>query len=102
VGEDAYVDVEAEPDRWLFLERQGSRSGWQDMADFAATVRDESTRQVLIAALEGRGAFRRFRDAIDRAGLVDGWRTFSDDRRIGRAREHLAELGVRTRPPAAT
>jgi hypothetical protein len=96
---DAYVDVEADPERWLFLEREGGHAAWQDMADFAEGLGDEPTRRRLLAAIEGRGAFRRFRDEVGEAGLVDRWRTFSDDRRTGRARDHLAQLGIRALPP---
>lgn len=100
VGEDEAVDVDEDPERWLFLESEGSRGGWRDMADFAATVGDAALRSRLDAAIEGRGAFRRFRDEIDRAGLVDRWRGFSDDRKLGRARARLADRGVRVRPAA--
>ncbi len=34
VGEDAVIDVEHDPDRWLWFDRTGSRDGWQDMAAF--------------------------------------------------------------------
>ena len=97
VGEDAAVDLEDDPDRWLFLERLGSRSGWRDMAAFAADQRDEGLRDRLESAIEGRGAFRRFRDVISQEGLIDPWRRFSEDRQMGRAREYLAERGVRAR-----
>jgi hypothetical protein len=99
VGEDAAIDVEEDPDRWVFLHRQGSREGWRDMADFAAGVRDEQTRQRLELAIEGRGAFRRFRDEVQYAGLVERWRMFSEDRQLGRAREYLAEQGISALPP---
>jgi hypothetical protein len=102
VGDDASVDLDEEPDRWLSLDRIGSRPGWVDMASFAAEVRDEPTRTRLESAIQGRGAFRRFRDEVEQAGLVDRWRTFSDDRRLGRAREYLSNRGVRAVTPGAS
>ena len=99
VGEDASVDVDEDPDRWLALDRLGSGEGWQDMADFAARVSLAGVREQLERAIEGRGAFRRFRDLVHREGLVEDWRAFSDERAMGRAREWLAGNGVRALPP---
>ena len=95
VGEDAYVDVDAEPDRWLVLDRLGPRSGWQDMASFAATQGDPEVCRRLESAIQGSGAFRRFRDVVAEEGLTDRWHGYADDRAMGRAREYLADHGVR-------
>jgi hypothetical protein len=46
-------------------------------------------------AVQGKGAFSRFRRAIDRANLAEEWYCFADDRRWGRARQQLADLGLR-------
>lgn len=97
-GEDAEVDVEAEPDRWLELERLGPRDAWDDMATFAAGVRSTAVRGRLEEAIQGRGAFRRFRDVIHEEGLVEAWLRHSDDRTMGRARAYLAERGIRVSP----
>lgn len=95
VGDDAVVDVEEDPDRWLWVSRAGSREGWRDMEIFGERQRDAALRDRLERAIEGKGAFRRFRDQVDRDGLVDQWRAFSDDRQLGRAREFLAGEGIR-------
>lgn len=92
VGEEYAVDLE-EGD-WVHL-LDDSREGWQDMADFAAAVDDLRTREMLEDALQGKGAFSRFRRAIDRANLAEEWYCFADDRRWGRARQELADLGLR-------
>ena len=54
VGEDAAIDVEAEPDRWLRFECTGSRDGWRDMAAFAERQHDAALRERLERAIEGR------------------------------------------------
>lgn len=95
VGEDLAVDVDSEPDRWLWFDRMGSRDGWRDMASFADRQRDSSLRDRLERAIEGKGAFRRFRDLVHQEGLADQWRAFSTDRQLGRAREWLAAEGIR-------
>ena len=95
VGEDDAVDVEAVPDRWLRIDPGDSRDGWQDMATFAEQQRDGGLRERLQRAIQGRGAFRRFRDTVDDEGLWTQWQSFSTDRRWGRARELLAAEGIR-------
>lgn len=94
-GDDAAGHPEVEPDRWLFLPSLGSRAVREDMAEFVAMITDASLQQRMELAIEGLGAFRRFRDLIFAEGLVAEWHAFSDDRRIARAREFLADLGVR-------
>lgn len=85
-----------DPDRWLSVTCEGSRSGYRDMEEFIAGVDDPRRAEALAIAIEGRGAFRRFRDALHRwPELVGEWHRFSDDRRIGRAREWLADAGYR-------
>lgn len=95
VGEDAVIDVDAEPDRWAWLERTGSRDAWEDMQEFALRQRDRALRDRLTHAIEGNGAFRRFRDLVHGEGLAEQWQIFSDDRRWGRARDALADAGIR-------
>jgi Plasmid pRiA4b ORF-3-like protein len=92
VGEEAAVDVEAGD--WLHLV-DDSHEGWQDMADFAAAVKSPRIRETLEEAVHGKGAFSRFRSAVYRANLAAEWHCFADDRRCGRARQELAELGLR-------
>ncbi|MFH5207055.1 UPF0158 family protein [Antrihabitans sp. NCIMB 15449] len=95
VGEDAVIDVEEDPDRWLEFQRTGSRNGWQDMADFAEKQQDAALRERLLRAIDGKGAFGRFRGLVDREDLAAQWLLFSTDRRMGRAREFLADKGIR-------
>ncbi|RZL76165.1 MAG: hypothetical protein EOP32_29790 [Rhodococcus sp. (in: high G+C Gram-positive bacteria)] len=95
VGEDAAVDVEEEPDRWLRFDRTGSRDGWRDMAAFAERHHDAALRKRLERAIEGKGAFHRFRDLVHQENLAEQWYAFSTDRQLGRAREFLADEGIR-------
>ena len=57
---------EAEPGRYLQLPRADSREGYDDMQDFIDTVSDEHLQELLNVAIQGRGAFRRFRDVLAR------------------------------------
>ncbi|MFE5703717.1 hypothetical protein [Rhodococcus koreensis] len=95
VGQDAAVDVETEHDRWLRFDRTGSRDGWRDMAAFAQRQQDSALRERLERAIEGKGAFGRFRDLVHQESLADQWYAFATDRQLGRAREFLADQGIR-------
>ncbi|MFC9362540.1 hypothetical protein ACFTZB_38950, partial [Rhodococcus sp. NPDC057014] len=69
--------------------------GWRDMAAFAQRQHDSGLRERLEWAIEGKGAFHRFRDLVHQEGLADQWYAFSTDRQLGRAREFLADQGIR-------
>lgn len=83
-------------DRWLRFDSLGSRPGFRDMAEFLATVADERLANRLDRALGGRGAFRRFKDELaDAPDELARFHRVTDDRRRGRARQWLAESGLR-------
>jgi hypothetical protein len=66
--------------------------GYGDMADFVACVREPRTRDLLERAIAGRGAFRRFKDALlDYPELRRAWFAFHDARGERRAIEWLVE-----------
>jgi hypothetical protein len=92
VGDDGVVDIES--DDWVHLV-DDSRDRWRDMADFAVSVKDPRIREMLEDGVSGKGAFSRFRRAIYQADLGDEWHCFADDRSWGRARQELADLGLR-------
>jgi hypothetical protein len=92
-GLDGYGD-DPDPQRWLDVVGEGSREAYQDMVDFTESVTEQATRDDLSAALDGRGAFRRFQTALDRHEAYRvHWRVLSTERRAGRARAWLAEQG---------
>ena len=96
MGEDEDAD---DPERWLWIHNQGSRAGYRDMVDFARTVDDPGRADRLEIALQGRGAFRRFKDVLARwPGELERWFAFSEERKRGRARAWLAEEGYTVAP----
>jgi hypothetical protein len=95
VGKDAAIDLEEEPDSWLRLDRAGSRNGWRDMEAFVERQHDGPLRARLERAIEGKGAFGRFRHVVHGEDLSEQWHAFFTDRQLGRAREFLADNGIR-------
>jgi hypothetical protein len=99
LADDGHVDglepfEESDPELWLDVPGEGSRDAYDDMVDFTAEITDTRARDDLAAALEGKGAFRRFQAALDRHETHRvHWRVFSTERRTGRARAWLADQG---------
>jgi GNAT superfamily N-acetyltransferase len=87
-----------DPDRWLFFQPE-SGPGYRDMVDFASELPEGRLRELLFLALEGRGAFRRFRSVFNDeayAAELTRWTLFRNERQIGRARAWLAQAGYRS------
>ena len=77
---------------------EGSRDGYHDMVQFIGTFDYPDRTDRLAVAIEGRGAFRQFRDVLARwPGELDRWYGYADDRQRGWARSWLAEGGGRPR-----
>jgi Uncharacterised protein family (UPF0158) len=88
-----------EPDRWLYVGPEGSHEGYRDMENFIATVDEPGRADRLGIAIDGRGAFRRFKDTVSRwPDEQERWYRFSDERRRGRARQWLSLAGYRVAP----
>ena len=84
-------------DRWLYVGPEGSGDGYRDMEDFIASISDPGRADQLSIAIDGRGAFRRFKDTLARwPDELERWYRFSDERCRGRARQWLAGSGYRT------
>jgi Uncharacterised protein family (UPF0158) len=66
---------------------------YQDMADFAEGITDERAGRRLERAIQGKGAFRRFKDHLqdDYPDLLPVWYAFRDVRAKRRAVEWLAD-----------
>lgn len=76
----------------LFVHPGDSREAYQDMVDFTHLVGDARARDLLSRALEGRGAFRRFKDTLfEFPGIRREWFSFHDLRMQRRAIEWLAD-----------
>jgi len=87
--------IEEEFDRFEQIPKVGSREGYEDMQDFIATVEDERLTELLEVAVNGKGAFRRFKDVLlNYPEERERWFKFKDDRMEERALEWLDDIGV--------
>ncbi len=80
--------------RFLWVEPLETREAWRNMAAFTDLVQDDALRTELADAIEGRGAFSRFRRVLDRhEPLRQAWFSFRDARAQKRMRDWLAIEG---------
>lgn len=88
-------EIDENSDCYKPIPRAESREGYEDMADFIVTVGDEHLQELLEVAINGEGAFRRFKDVL--ACYPDErerWLRFKDDKVRERALEWLESIGV--------
>jgi hypothetical protein len=81
--------------RYVQVPHADSHEGYRDMEDFIDTVENARLHQRLERAIHGRGAFRRFKDALlDDPAERERWFDFKDDRIDQRVVEWLDSLGI--------
>lgn len=64
------------------------------MESFCHTVEPQKTANDLIRAISGRGAFRRFKDAVHRHSLQEQWYRFKDEAYLEIARDWCKENSI--------
>lgn len=98
-GEDEETEdlnqIEEKSDRYERIPRAESHEGYRDMVGFIATLENEHLAELLGVAIDGKGAFRRFKDVLlDYPEEEERWFRFKDDRMEARALEWLEDIGV--------
>jgi Uncharacterised protein family (UPF0158) len=95
-GIDGHTPVDLEELDLVVIEPLPSWVWYQDMADFADGITDERAGRRLARAIEGRGAFRRFKDELHQEypDLLSAWHGFRDTRARRRAVQWLAEQSL--------
>ena len=90
-GEDEVIDLD--DDAWIRIGAEDSRDKYQDMSDFADAVTDPVIADRLARALNGAGAFRRFKNTVREAEpqLDQIWFRFADARAESRAIDWLVD-----------
>ncbi|MCI0596734.1 MAG: UPF0158 family protein [candidate division Zixibacteria bacterium] len=91
-SEDERQELYQSEEEYILLPKKRSRDGYQDLLDFIGAVGDNALREKLSTAVQGQGAFRRFKDVLlaypdDRRK----WFNFSNERDEARLREWLRE-----------
>ena len=88
-------EIDRNSARYEQVPRAESHEGYGYMVEFIATVKDEHLAELLEVAINGQGAFRRFKDVLLRYPEErERWFQFKDERLEERALEWLDDIGV--------
>jgi hypothetical protein len=92
-GIDGETPVDLDDLDLVAIEPLPSYVWYQDMADFTELVSDEQAARRLARAIDGRGAFRRFKNELheEYPHLLPAWYAFRDNRAACRAVEWLLD-----------
>ncbi len=97
----ACADEDEPPDGWVAIDSTASRDSYRDMSDFTAAVQHRRAAELLDRAIDGRGAFRRFKNALFEFPEVrDQWFRFRDARSRRRALDWLVDTELITKEAA--
>ena len=73
--------IEEDSERYERIPKAESHEGYRDMENFIATVDNERLAELLEVAINGKGAFRRFKDVLlNYPEERERWFKFKDER----------------------
>ena len=95
-GIDGENPVEIDELDLILIDPLASYVWFQDMADFAAGISDTAASRHLMQSLQGRGAFRRFKNDLyqHHPELISAWHALRDVRAQRRAVDWLLDQGL--------
>jgi hypothetical protein len=81
--------------RYRMIPKQDAREGYRDMQEYIWAIDDDHLRELLETAIQGSGAFRRFKDALGRYPEArENWFKFRDERQNRRIMKWLASVDI--------
>lgn len=103
VSDEDYTGFEIPPDEiedntdYIFIPRPSSHNDYQEMQDYVATIQDDDLRQLLELAIDGKGAFRRFKNVLlDYPEAREDWFAFKKEEQTKIIQEWLDENHLTT------
>lgn len=87
--------MEMESERYLSIPPDASQEGYRDMVAFIEGIKEEALKEKLEIALDGKGAFRRFKDVLlGYPQKREEWFKFKEERTKKRIERWLEENGI--------
>src|SRR5690606_3056880 len=74
------IDIEENFEKYAQLPTSYDINDYDIMESFCYNVSDDNKRDTLLSAIKGKGAFGRFRDNVERFGMVDEWYAYREDK----------------------
>ncbi len=92
--------VVASRDRYQLIDPASSREQYRWMEQFVASIDDETLQERLVIAIDGKGAFRRFKDVLlHYPEERERWFSYRSNRLHAYMNEWLEEKGIETETP---
>lgn len=91
--------IDANPGRFAYIDPLPSYESYRHMEAFIPTVQDPHLKDLLVVAIDGKGAFRRFKEML--LGYPEEerrWFEFKNERMLDVAMEFLDSIGVEPAP----
>lgn len=87
------IEEDTDGERFIYISPVPGSESWQQMNDFIMEQDDldDTVQTLLLRAIEGRGAFRRFNGAIDNVGIRDRWYAYKNRQERKRALQWLKD-----------
>lgn len=87
--------VNSDSDRYIQIPEKPSYEGYNLMVEFAEKVEDDSLKEKFAIALNGRGAFGRFKQVLSGyPNYRESWYKFKDERIKKDVLDWLNEIGI--------
>ncbi len=87
--------LELDSDNYRMVPTMMSHESYQLMVDFAATIEDTHLHELLVVALNGKGAFRRFKDVlISYPAYRQKWFEFEEAKQWNFFVDHFTSLSI--------
>ena len=81
-------------EKWLALPSKYDVNDYRIMENFCSSQQDANLQEKLENAIRGSGAFRRFRAAVEYAGILDKWYAFKNEAYLEIAKDWCEENGI--------
>jgi len=90
------IEEDEGEDRFIFIDPVPGSENWQQMEDFILEQEDldDTVQTLLLRAIQGSGAFRRFNDVIDDVGIRERWYDYKNRLDRKRALRWLKDHGL--------
>jgi len=99
-GEVTPDDIDENPDRYLCIETPSPSEAYEWMVEFVERLDDEKLQEKLWIALDGKGAFRRFKDVLlDHPDRREAWFEFEDKKINAAIEEWVKDAGLEVDNP---
>ena len=91
--------IDENPDRFAYIDPLPSFESYRHMEDFIRSVKDPHLKDLLAVAIDGKGAFRRFKDVLfGYPEEEERWFEFKNERMLDVAMDFLDSIDVEPAP----